>query len=307
MLQRPLWCRVFRRRSDDRRGPVDFLTSTASLAGAYSCARQLSFAYNGPLCNIRRASDSAAIDLYPALRGVVDKSALMTFCAATTCFIAIEYDQTGNGNSARNTNHGDAAGGDDRGTALNYAVCGVWGNGGAVLSHRQQQFRHQRPFRIRRVCLRRVEPHGDDHQCDAVAVEGFRRHGLGDFRRLHFGLWLSAIHGRRARRERSLGGRSADAGLGWAYHRRRLQLRFARQRPCAWRRWRRGVVPERDATFGIDQRPQQSHHRQQRRGHVSVGRATFARSCSPGSLCRRRRSTRSDATRRCFTGSGGVL
>jgi hypothetical protein len=111
-------------------GPIDFLNSTAGLAGVYSCARKLTFSYNGPLCNIRRASDSAAIDFYPLATGVIDKSALSAFCAGTSCFIVTEYDQSGNGNPARNTTTATQPALAIEGAALNYAVCGTWGNGG---------------------------------------------------------------------------------------------------------------------------------------------------------------------------------
>lgn len=114
-------------------GPLDFLNASAGVSGAYSCARKLSFAYNGPLCNIRRASDSAAIDFYPNSAGVVDKSALSTFCAGTSCFIATQYDQSGNGNVARNATAATQPALTVEGSALNYAVCGTWGNGGNAL------------------------------------------------------------------------------------------------------------------------------------------------------------------------------
>ena len=113
-------------------GPLDFLTSTSNVSGAYSCARRLSYAYNGPLCNIRRASDSASVDFYPNSAGVIDKSAISTFCANTSCFITIEYDQSGNGNPARNTNAATQPALSFEASGLNYAVCGTWGNGGNV-------------------------------------------------------------------------------------------------------------------------------------------------------------------------------
>ena len=111
-------------------GPLDFLTSTSGVSGAYSCARRLSFAYTGPLCNIRRASDSASVDFYPNAAGVIDKSAITTFCANTSCYIVTEYDQSGNGNVARNTTAATQPALVIEGSALNYAVCGTWGNGG---------------------------------------------------------------------------------------------------------------------------------------------------------------------------------
>jgi hypothetical protein len=110
-------------------GPIDFLNSALGVSGAYSCARRLSFNYTGPLCNIRRASDSLSIDLYPSSEGIMDKSALTSFCAGTTCFISTEYDQSGNGNSARNTNAATQPTVVIEGSGLNFSVCGTWGNG----------------------------------------------------------------------------------------------------------------------------------------------------------------------------------
>lgn len=111
-------------------GPIDFISLTSGLAGAYSCARRLAFSYNGPLCNVRRANDSASIDFYPSSAGVIDKSAISTFCANTSCYIVTEYDQSGNGNPARNPTPATQPTLVTEGSALNYAVCGTWGNGG---------------------------------------------------------------------------------------------------------------------------------------------------------------------------------
>jgi hypothetical protein len=115
-----------------RAGPLDFLSATNSVSGAYSCARRLSFSYAGPLCNIRRASDSLAIDFYSNSLGVIDKSALDVFCANTSCFIATEYDQSGNGNSAHNGTSSTQPPLFIESSALNYAVCGTWGNGSNI-------------------------------------------------------------------------------------------------------------------------------------------------------------------------------
>lgn len=109
-------------------GPLDFLSSYNGVAAAYSCARKLTFSYGGPLCNIRRASDSVTIDFYPNAAGAIDKSALSTFCAGTSCFIAAEYDQSGNGQPARNTVAATQPPIIVEGASLNYAVCGGWGN-----------------------------------------------------------------------------------------------------------------------------------------------------------------------------------
>lgn len=109
-------------------GPLDFLNATNGVAAAYSCARRLIFSYGGPLCNIRRASDSVAADFYPNTAGVIEKSALTTFCAGTSCSIAIEYDQSGNGQPARNVTAATQPPVMIEGAGLNYAVCGAWGN-----------------------------------------------------------------------------------------------------------------------------------------------------------------------------------
>lgn len=113
-------------------GPLDFLNSISSVAGAYSCARRLSFAYIGPLCNIRRSSDSSSIDFYPNPSGVIDKSAIDVFCQSTTCYIAIEYDQTGNGNHAKNATFGNQPIVVMESSVMNYSICGAWGNGSNV-------------------------------------------------------------------------------------------------------------------------------------------------------------------------------
>ena len=110
-------------------GPLDMLNSKFNVSGAYSCARKLAYVYNGPLCNIRRASDSVAIDLYPNSAGVIDKSSLSAFCANTSCFITTEYDQSGNANNARNTTAATQPQLLIEGSSLNFAVCGAWGNG----------------------------------------------------------------------------------------------------------------------------------------------------------------------------------
>jgi hypothetical protein len=114
-------------------GPLDFLNSSNSLAGAYSCARGLSFVYKGPLCNIRRASDSASIDFFADATGAINKSDVTSFCANTTCYITTEYDQTGNSNHARNAVAATQPVLTIEGPGLNYAACGVWGNGGNAL------------------------------------------------------------------------------------------------------------------------------------------------------------------------------
>ncbi len=114
----------------DAAGPLDFLNAATNVSAAYSCARRLSFVYRGPLCNIRRASDSATSDFFANAAGTIDISALSGFCAGTSCFIATEYDQSGNQNTARNATAATQPALTIEGSALNYAACGAWGNGG---------------------------------------------------------------------------------------------------------------------------------------------------------------------------------
>ena len=108
-------------------GPLDFIGGSSGVSGAYSCARKLTSGYSGPLCNIRRAIDSAAVDFYSNAAGVIEKSALAAFCAGTTCFIAKEYDQSGNGNPALNATAATQPAVVTE-AGLGYAVCGAWGN-----------------------------------------------------------------------------------------------------------------------------------------------------------------------------------
>ncbi|MGE5149907.1 MAG: arabinofuranosidase catalytic domain-containing protein [Rhodospirillaceae bacterium] len=78
-------------------GPVDLYST--SVAFAYSCARQLRQGYTGPLCNIVRASDSTAVDVYARSDGAADVNAMTAFCAGTTCTVATMYEQSGSGSA----------------------------------------------------------------------------------------------------------------------------------------------------------------------------------------------------------------
>jgi hypothetical protein len=71
--------------------PLDTL---APAAGAYSF-RRLRTAYAGPGIRLRRASDSAMLDIGFIANGDFDTAAATTFCAATTCFFDTWYDQSG--------------------------------------------------------------------------------------------------------------------------------------------------------------------------------------------------------------------
>jgi hypothetical protein len=66
---------------------------------AHSTTRALYATYSGKLYRVRRASDNATLDigtLSPG--GYADSAAQDTFCAGTTCIIAIIYDQSPMGN-----------------------------------------------------------------------------------------------------------------------------------------------------------------------------------------------------------------
>jgi hypothetical protein len=69
-------------------------------AVAFSAARLVgdSSTYTGDLIRVRRASDSAEQDIGFDGDGLLDTSALATFCAGTDGFITTWYDQSGNGN-----------------------------------------------------------------------------------------------------------------------------------------------------------------------------------------------------------------
>ncbi|MFI6151776.1 alpha-L-arabinofuranosidase B [Kitasatospora sp. NPDC051170] len=67
---------------------------------AHSTTRALYGGYNGPLYQVRRASDGATKDIGPlSTGGYADAQAQDTFCAATSCAITVLYDQSGRGNS----------------------------------------------------------------------------------------------------------------------------------------------------------------------------------------------------------------
>ena len=66
---------------------------------AHAMTRALFAAYSGPLFKALRVSDKQEKDIgIVAATGLVDLSALSTFCAGTTCKVTTLYDQSGNGN-----------------------------------------------------------------------------------------------------------------------------------------------------------------------------------------------------------------
>jgi len=76
---------------------------------AYSF-RKLRSAYTGPAVQLRRASggtqDIGFLGFVPGLGAPWDSAAATAFCAATTCFVKIRYDQSGN---ARDETSADAS------------------------------------------------------------------------------------------------------------------------------------------------------------------------------------------------------
>lgn len=81
-------------------GPCDVLeTGHAPCVAAHSTVRLLARAYNGPLYQVRRASDSKTLDIaFLAQSGTANSAAQETFCASTQCTISVVYDQSGKGN-----------------------------------------------------------------------------------------------------------------------------------------------------------------------------------------------------------------
>ncbi|MFG2574106.1 arabinofuranosidase catalytic domain-containing protein [Streptomyces sp. NPDC048481] len=81
---------------------------------AHSTTRALYASYNGPLYQVRRASDHTTRDIgLLSAGGYADAAAQDSFCAGTTCLITTVYDQSGRGNHLTQAPGGGAAGGPD--------------------------------------------------------------------------------------------------------------------------------------------------------------------------------------------------
>ena len=77
-------------------GPCDIYPECVA---AHATTRALYAAYNGPLYQVIRASDSTTKDVTPLQAGGIANAAIQdTFCASTTCDISMIYDQSGYGN-----------------------------------------------------------------------------------------------------------------------------------------------------------------------------------------------------------------
>ena len=81
--------------------PCDIYASGGTpCEAAYSTTRALFEAYNGPLYQVQRASDSTFLNVgLESAGGVVNVAPENSFCAGTTCTITELYDQTSNGNN----------------------------------------------------------------------------------------------------------------------------------------------------------------------------------------------------------------
>src|SRR5579863_9718814 len=95
--------------------PCDIYAAAGTpCVAAHSTTRALYAAYNGPLYQVRRASDNATANISPLSAGGVANAATQnSFCAGTTCVITEIYDQSGNGNNLTDAPGGGAAGGPD--------------------------------------------------------------------------------------------------------------------------------------------------------------------------------------------------
>src|SRR5580658_1437853 len=96
-------------------GPCDIYAAGGTpCVAAHSTTRALYAAYDGPLYQVRRASDSTTTNIGPVSAGGVANAATQnSFCAGTTCVITEIFDQSGNGNNLTDAPAGGAAGGPD--------------------------------------------------------------------------------------------------------------------------------------------------------------------------------------------------
>src|SRR5580692_14883 len=81
--------------------PCDIYASGGTpCEAAYSTTRALYEAYDGPLYQVQRASDSTYLNVgLESAGGVVNVAPENSFCAGTTCIISEIYDQSSNGNN----------------------------------------------------------------------------------------------------------------------------------------------------------------------------------------------------------------
>ena len=77
-------------------GPCDiYAAGNTPCVAAHSTTRALYGAYNGPLYQVKRASDNTTKDIPPLTAGgVADAAQQDSFCANTSCVITVLYDQS---------------------------------------------------------------------------------------------------------------------------------------------------------------------------------------------------------------------
>ena len=82
-------------------GPCDIYAAAGTpCVAAHSTTRALYAAYDGPLYQVKRASDGSTTDIYPLTAGGYANAATQTsFCAGTSCTITEIFDQSGHGNN----------------------------------------------------------------------------------------------------------------------------------------------------------------------------------------------------------------
>jgi len=95
--------------------PCDiYAAADTPCVAAHSTTRALYAAYDGPLYQVRRASDGTTTDVYPLSAGGAANAATQnSFCSGTTCVITEIFDQSGHGNNLTDAPAGGAAGGPD--------------------------------------------------------------------------------------------------------------------------------------------------------------------------------------------------
>ncbi|MFE9425993.1 alpha-L-arabinofuranosidase B [Kitasatospora sp. NPDC006697] len=96
-------------------GPCDLYAAGGTpCVAAHSTTRALYGGYNGPLYQLKRASDSTTKDIgLLSTGGYADAAAQDSFCANTSCVITVIYDQSGKGNNLTQAPAGGAASGPD--------------------------------------------------------------------------------------------------------------------------------------------------------------------------------------------------
>jgi hypothetical protein len=97
--------------------PCDiYATGGTPCVAAHSTTRALYGAYTGSLYQVKRASDSATLNIAPlSAGGVANAAAQDSFCSGTTCLVTVIYDQSGHGNNLTQAPPGGFSGPDVNG------------------------------------------------------------------------------------------------------------------------------------------------------------------------------------------------